>query len=556
MAIAPPVPIDSNRSPMNNRRHGVGPNMPAAGSGVPATGSGVPDSGTVAEHNSAIAGRRVRLLCAVAVALLWFTAGRRFGWFALGWVALTPLLWAAYGLPRRARWRLAYLTGILSYTLINWWVVLTITHSSPVVGIPAVIGCLLGTTGLAIIALVHGLQVGLIGLLWSPTRPIYRRAAWLMPIEAAIVWTAFDALRCETEVAHSWGALAYTQWRDTALLQTAAYVGQHGLTALLVWFAASIALWVRTGHALHWRLPVAVFAALHVMGAWRLAQAPAEPNGLRVLLVQTNIPFHGQPVEGPPESSLAQAVRLTREATGKARFDLIVWPETVATLRTPPGFTRPNSLDLYEIAGLSNDLHTSILFGAQHAGSAAQRAGETQERAVVQNVAVLATPDGGLQMNAKRQVVPFGERAPYSERLTFLRRLAPDPPITPADHSQPLTLPDGRKIGTLICFESCFRNPAKAMAREGAQAFFVVTNDEWSHGTTSPWDHAAMSTVRAVENDVAVAQAGNTGYTFVIDRYGRFMLNQLRDSPSYPLDFISHQGRAEAIAAVLPMPEK
>jgi apolipoprotein N-acyltransferase len=122
------------------------------------------------------------------------------------------------------------------------------------------------------------------------------------------------------------------------------------------------------------------------------------------------------------------------------------------------------------------------------------------------------------------RVVPFGERAPFSEyaALRWLNQLAPEPPIEPATSVKPLKLND-INLGTLICFESCFSTPAKILKAQGARVLFVLTNDEWFAGTTAPWEHAAMSTLRAVENDISVAQSANGGYVFAIDARGRFI---------------------------------
>ena len=82
--------------------------------------------------------------------------------------------------------------------------------------------------------------------------------------------------------------------KEAAFLQSAYLLGQHGLSALCVWFAASLALWLRWEYSarapLLWRAPVAVFLLLHVWGAWRIWQYDQAAHArLGVLLVATNI---------------------------------------------------------------------------------------------------------------------------------------------------------------------------------------------------------------------------------------------------------------------------
>jgi apolipoprotein N-acyltransferase len=79
------------------------------------------------------------------------------------------------------------------------------------------------------------------------------------------------------------------------------------------------------------------------------------------------------------------------------------------------------------------------------------------------------------------------------------------------------------RVATAICFESCFMRPTSELKKQGAGVLFVLTNDEWFTGTNAPWEHAAMSALRAAENGITVAQSANGGYSFVIDGRGRFL---------------------------------
>ena len=607
----------------------------------------------------------MRLMCAIATAVLWWAAGQGWGLFALGWIALVPLFWALCGCSARARWRLGFLTGACSFALINWWIAPTIAHAGIAIGVPFLPGALLGVFAVALIAVIHGSLVALISWLWNPPsrdqdaldganargasrsktagRPAALELCW--PLAIAGAWALLDAARSETPLAHSWGALAFTQWRDGALWQIASVVGQHGLTFLCVWFAASLALWMRNANPNAWRLPVAVFVACHCWGALRLAQTPfmaqdavpsttasalalpheysisarnlesAAPSsapsfttssattsaaedaaamatgargakGLRVLLVQTDVPSLRKSEADEP---FRQAYSLTRDAARRGAFDLIAWPETTATISLPSrsssersssevrasntardeelasAFASTHGGQMRALAALSRDVETPILFGARDV----QPDGENFNRAV------MLAPDGRFWSSDKERLVPFGERAPFAEYLPFLHRLAPQPEVSangkarllplprPATsdvgasppsprmstHAPGIDAPNFQKggangevaVGAIVCFESCFRFPARRLKRAGARALFVLTNDEWFGGTDAPWQHSVMAAMRAVENDVPIAQAGNGGFSFAVDRCGRFMvkssLNQARALPVFlPLD--------------------
>jgi apolipoprotein N-acyltransferase len=319
-------------------------------------------------------------------------------------------------------------------------------------------------------------------------------------------------LRSHTPLAHSWGALAYTQWRDLALLQTASVVGQHGLTFLCVWFAASLALWMRRGDRVLWSAPVLLFLALHGWGAWTMREVPVATNGtqrrLRVLVVQTNVPSLRKNQPGFEHEPFREAYALTRQSP-PGQYDVVVWPETTVDLAGSA------TGQLGALLKLSRELRATLLIGA--------RTFDPQSGGYF-NEAVLVRPDGTLAHSAKSRLVPFGERAPFGEYLPLLRRFAPRPEVSPAQKVAALQLDTSTRIGAIICFESCFPQPAAVLRAQGAQALFILTNDEWFRGTNAPWEHAAMATLRAVENRLPVVQAANGGYSFAVDPHGQFVV--------------------------------
>lgn len=503
---------------------------------------------------------RLRLFCALLTAVLWWQATLPSGLFALGWIAPLPLLWSLHGLDARQRLRAGWRCGFFSFALINWWIVVAITRGAPFIGVPQPLGFLLGLLGAVLIGLIHGFLVALVALAWDSPKFSQSSTRWLMlwPLGLAALWMILDILRCETPLAHSWGALAYTQWRDVALLQTASVIGQHGLTFVCVWFAASLALWLRAAQAgqksaILWRAPLLVMLVLHLWGMARIGRVEnrsgEKPRILRVLLVQTTTGDNasGDNASGDGRSSFAQAFDMTFRAARRGQVDLVVWPETTFQVKrrnvkrrnVSPGATSDvkttgeqleigrdvEGLEVRQLDELARLTRTPILTGADVSIEGGARS----------NQALLFEGTGQIQSRAKNHLVPFGERAPWSETLPFLRALAPTPQIEPGTGTEPIVFKDRVlervAIGTLICFESCFQQPSRGLRRNGARALFVLTNDDLFRGSEAPWQHAAMSALRAVENGVPVAQSANGGYTFAVDQWGRFMVKSTFDVP-------------------------
>ena len=453
-------------------------------------------------------------------ALLWWLAGLPFGGFALGWIALTPLLWSLESVSPRARFFAGWKCGICAFALVNWWIILAVTRGANVFGLPAFIGTLLGILSVFIIAVVHGLGFALVALIWNTSSTRCLKNPFLWPLFAAATWMFFDWMRCEGVLAHSWGAPAFSQTSDLALLQIASIVGQHGLSFLCVWLSASCALWLSRAHDFRfqnkslWIAPLVVLFLLHVWGAMQLRQVP---NGqkLRVLLVQTA----AQSGLTKMQSAFAQAYEQTFRAEND--FDLVVWPETTfrVTKRGAPKIEYSigrdiDSLELRQIAELCRAKNISILAGVDATSD------DLLGKQTRSNEAMLIARDGSVTSRGKSHLVPFGEVAPFVSLLPWLSNLAPTPSMT-AGTLTPLRLKNRDvALGALICFESCFREPSHALSAR-SRALFVLTNDEWFSGSEAPAQHLAMSQMRAVENRRWVAQSANGGYTFAINSHGR-----------------------------------
>lgn len=458
-----------------------------------------------------LSSRGLALGSALSTAFLWWLAGA-FSLAPLGWVALIPFFFWLFGADAPMRFRFGYLTGFASFALLNWWLIPTISFGALAIKAPLVVGFLLSLVAVALISAIHALQVALVA--WQSER----KPLWT-PLWCALLWTGLDALRTISPLAHSWGALAFSQTSDLPILQCASLIGQHGLTFACAFVAASLAMGLRTRAKIHFVAPAVLLLAMHGYGALVLRGHDASPwSGKRVLIVQTDVASlvksgNAQASETPFD----QAFRLTKEATKAARFDLIVWPETTAQLGSPSpssGQTRRlTGIDLVRLGqlGLSR---TSFLIGAE------ERFLPTQKTRL--NDAVLLSFGKNPLGRAKERLVPFGERPPFVEWLPFLAILSPQPECLPGKNEGPLPWKNG-KIAPLICFESCFPDPAKRLVKEGGSLLAVITNDEWFHGTEAPRQHAAMGVLRAVENGVPLVQCANGGESLVCDAQGRIL---------------------------------
>ena len=78
----------------------------------------------------------------------------------------------------------------------------------------------------------------------------------------------------------------------------------------------------------------------------------------------------------------------------------------------------------------------------------------------------------------------------------------------------------GIKIAPVICYESVFGKYNTGYVKNGANAFFLITNDGWWKNTSGYKQHLRFASIRAIESRRPVARAANTGISCTIDVKG------------------------------------
>src|SRR5437868_1303349 len=138
------------------------------------------------------------------------------------------------------------------------------------------------------------------------------------------------------------------------------------------------------------------------------------------------------------------------------------------------------------------------------------------------NSALVIAPSGEkIAEYDKMALVPFGEYIPARNWLPFakdLRALVGD--ITPGT-SFTLGEAAGARLGTLICFEATRPDLARRLRREGASALVQISNESWFGPTAMPRQMLAQSIFRAVENNVEVIRATNSGLSAFVHPTGQ-----------------------------------
>ncbi len=468
---------------------------------------------------------RLFLLCGLTALLYSLSLsnnleGFQFG--ALAWVSLIPLHIALEGATsRQAFWR-GWLTGLLAFVGTVYWVITAMHQYGQV---PIMISLAL----MVLLATYLGLYIGLyaLGVVWLEQK--WGRVTFLV---APCLWVSLEFLRTHLLSGFPWGLLGYSQFRFLPVIQFADITGVYGVSFLIVvvnltvfllgrrLFAARSATmkpsfpWPALGTAL------ASLAIVLAYGYGRLDQEAASITHSRMLqigLVQANI---DQSHKWDPEYRIETMNRYERLTAQVAPgMDLIIWPEAA----TPFLFEKEPAYQSLVIS-MVQQADASLVFGSptlwRHADG----------RPYLFNSAYLLNPSGETTGRYDKQhLVPFGEYIPLRQFLSFLDKLVVgigdfEPGATPtlltlSEESSPPNV----RFGVAICFEVIFPDLVRELAWGGANFLVTVTNDAWFGDTVAPYQHFAMTVLRAVENRLAFARAANTGISGFIAPDGRIL---------------------------------
>lgn len=443
------------------------------------------------------------MLLAIFSTILLILAFPNFNLNYLAFVGFVPLFLVIQNKSPKKAFLISYISGFLFYLGTLYW----LYHVT--------IG------GLIVLCLYLALYFGIFGFIFSLCAMRYALCA--MPL----IWVFLEYIQAHLFSGFGWALLGYSQYKNLPLIQIADFSGVYGVSFVVM--MVNVVLWKsvkafsveRIAYRKNTiRYIVLILILVYGYGFFRLNQEETGMDRIKVSVIQGNIP---QEEKWDPENSeyiLNRYASLTRDAS-KDDPDLIIWPETAF-----PGFLFIDKVLTDEVVDLTREINTPLLLGAN-----------TEEGLRSFNSAVLFSPEkDSVTKYDKMHLVPFGEYVPFSDSFPLLRRLvlgefgeftagkefkafSLQPSLSRAKPRE--TFNRNIKFASLICFEDIFPELAREFIKRGAQFLVVITNDAWYGRSGAPYQHAACSVFRAIENRVPVVRCANTGYSCFIDSKGR-----------------------------------
>ncbi|WP_435240810.1 apolipoprotein N-acyltransferase [Streptomyces cucumeris] len=410
----------------------------------------------------------------------------------------------ALAFPAPSLWWLAYAA------LVPW---LLLVRSAPG-GRRAMVDGWLGGTGFLLAAhhwLMPSLHVfivvlaALLGLLWAPWgwlahrllhgRPGPGRAAAALVLVPS-AWLMVELVRSWEYLGGPWGLFGASQWQVPAALRMASVGGVWLVGYLLVLVNVALAVLIAVPRARAVAVAGITACGAAVGAVWAWAPVAGESGTARIAVVQPGV-IHG------PQPRFERSAELTRQLAGRDP-DLVVWGESSVghDLDERPGLAR-------ELAALSRAVGADLLVNVD-----ARRS----DQPGIYKSSVLIGPAGPTgQRYDKMRLVPFGEYIPARPLLGWATSVgkAAGEDRRRGTEQVVMRLPDGLRIGPLVCFESAFPDMSRSLVRDGAQVLVVQSATSTFQQSWAPEQHASLAALRAAETWRPMVHATLTGVSAV-----------------------------------------
>lgn len=408
---------------------------------------------------------------------------------------LIPLFWRMLDTAptmRRAMWD-AFFFGYGFFMAGTYWIALSLT-------VDADRFAWLIPFSLFGLSAVFALYFVLLGWLYHRLKtPSHTRNLFLF----SALWVSVEYLRSIGMFGFPWNLIGYALVPIPVFLQSAAIWGIFGMSLLAMLFALS---WLPLLLAPDKRYRRCLAIGAILLAATLYANKggmPDQGEPLRIRIVQPNIEQRMKWQGDLVNSIMGTLAMFTEMKTEAPPPDIVVWPETAVP------FTLSPQSDWLPYVAKWLPPEALLVTGVV-----------IEEGGGYMNGLIAMNGKGEvIQHYAKRQLVPFGEFIPLRSVLP-LEKIAPGPAdFMRGTKKDAVTIPGYPSFQPMICYESAF--PWFA-ASDGARPrwLLTITNDAWFGNSPGPYQHFAMSRVRAAEQGLPVIRAANTGISAVIDANG------------------------------------
>ena len=307
-----------------------------------------------------------------------------------------------------------------------------------------------------------------------------------------------------------WAPIAMGWYRFPAMMQVLSISGVYLLGFLTVLFAAMPFLW-HARQRVFCMVIISLFIACALWGYGRYAAPIAYDHDANIQIVQPAIDDWQDDVGGLDEQVLSVIEQRLSTIKNNQGITISLWPEAMFSIHRDQDDEWRR-----RIADAMPD-HTYVALGVR-------RVIPKPEGARVYNSLLILDQAGDVvDVYDKFHLTPWSEKIPYEG---FVRH---SPLAGIVAHKQSLTRGNGARVISLegvggvipqICYDSAYPGYLPDV-NVPPRLIMMSSYDDWTFGTSHPYQGFEMARMRAIETGVPVARAANSGISALFDGRGR-----------------------------------
>ncbi|MCL2688460.1 MAG: apolipoprotein N-acyltransferase [Chitinispirillia bacterium] len=337
------------------------------------------------------------------------------------------------------------------------------------------------------------------------------------------IWVLTEYSRTLGELRFPWSLLGYSSAGILPLAQFSSFTGVWGLSFLIV--CGNVVLWellraVKQGknYRKQWIACcgwAALVIGIFIWGAVRLNTEPQNTKTSRIAILQSDMDQFNWTANST-DSAFEISGQMVTEAM-KDEPEFIIFPESALHCYLARRTERRMAAHSW-----ARQANIPILAGALHWEYGKGEVGSSEEYDVY-NTAFLIEKDK-LTPYHKIILVPFSEIMPFQAKLPLVSRVnLGGASFKQGEEETIWRINENLEIAPYICYEIIFPSFVQRRLKESTNLIVNITNDGWFGRSSGPYQHAAMSQMRSIENGISMSRSANSGISMHVDPYGRII---------------------------------
>ncbi|HQO09657.1 MAG TPA: apolipoprotein N-acyltransferase [Clostridiales bacterium] len=354
--------------------------------------------------------------------------------------------------------------------------------------------------------IVNATFYAIFGLLYKASFKIFKeKAVWTIPL----LWGGIEHLMLWEEFAFPWTYLAHLFTGKTNFIQFAEFFGVISVSIVMIFISVLQYLGLKAfSEKDYFKSSVKIQAALLIMvvlvlfgqiRSEKIKELEVSAPKIKAAMIHPSLEIEEKWKSENFERIVSGQFKLSDQSLNE-NPDLIIWGES-----NFPKYLENNPGSVRDLVIYSADKQVDLCIGSLGYDYFPETDSFDKYNSVF-----FFDQNNNIRRYDKRKLVPFGERFPLSQYLTFLEEISlGQANFDKGTNYEPFKMTNGHKFNSNICYEGLFPYYNAMIVRNGSEFIVNVSNDAWYEGSKQIYQHSRFNVFRAIENRRSIVRLAN-----------------------------------------------